>query len=649
MWASPPQPGPGGCPQLEEVREGFLCPLCLKDLLSVQQLQTHYEEAHSGEEDGHVVGQIRTLLGRAKRKLLKREDSGHLEPETPDLVYTGGVDTSKWEPQDLGVTRNVRSDFQRWRGARINHYVTEVNKLLIRLEKLTSFDRAATDPAKRKALERMVVSWVSDRDVPCCPDCGSHFSLTLRRHHCRLCGSIMCRRCSQFLTVTFARQLTSAVKASVSASGSGWASERPVETVDGSRRASVSSVGSLLEDSGEDDRILSCQHCKGVLEQQESKLGERGSSPIICQLYQKLRSCIARVEELAPEYGKMADSLNAGESTFRLEQAVQLRIELMKMSERIDLLSKKIASLGMSDESPPHPKSLQLQRMIRLSATHFLQEKLLGLTALPSLEKLQELRESRRQRDADIAVSGQGLVNTETGWLASPSLPAGSHQADPLLEQIANIESYLAQAQAAGRRDEAHTLQENLGQLHAELEGRRRGEGDPQPARGPHTAGSIWVQVSDNGTHYSQRGKPSVEGSRNLENPGNPFEKYLGHGNPFEEGPDHDNSFKDGPSNPKEGPSHGNPFKNGPDDPKEGPSPGNPFEEGPRLGNPFEEEEEEEGEIEEELLQQQIDNIKAYIFDAKQASRLDEAASLMDHLGELRRALELQRSRRRPL
>ncbi|GCC46944.1 hypothetical protein chiPu_0031207, partial [Chiloscyllium punctatum] len=31
--------------------------------------------------------------------------------------------------------RNLRSDFLRWRGARIDHYVIEVNKLLIRLEK----------------------------------------------------------------------------------------------------------------------------------------------------------------------------------------------------------------------------------------------------------------------------------------------------------------------------------------------------------------------------------------------------------------------------------------------------------------------------------------------------------------------------------
>lgn len=41
-----------------EVREGFLCPLCLKDLQSFYQLQSHYEDEHS--EDRDVKGQIKS-------------------------------------------------------------------------------------------------------------------------------------------------------------------------------------------------------------------------------------------------------------------------------------------------------------------------------------------------------------------------------------------------------------------------------------------------------------------------------------------------------------------------------------------------------------------------------------------------------------
>lgn len=44
-----------------EVKEGFLCPLCLKDLQSFYQLQEHYEEEHSGDER-HVRGQLKSEL-----------------------------------------------------------------------------------------------------------------------------------------------------------------------------------------------------------------------------------------------------------------------------------------------------------------------------------------------------------------------------------------------------------------------------------------------------------------------------------------------------------------------------------------------------------------------------------------------------------
>ena len=41
-----------------EIREGFLCPMCMKDLGTVSQLQSHFEEAHS-TEDKATLNQLR--------------------------------------------------------------------------------------------------------------------------------------------------------------------------------------------------------------------------------------------------------------------------------------------------------------------------------------------------------------------------------------------------------------------------------------------------------------------------------------------------------------------------------------------------------------------------------------------------------------
>lgn len=75
---------------------------------------------------------------------------------------------------------------------------------------------------------------------------------------------------------------------------------------------------------------------------------------------------------------------------------------------------------------------------------------------------------------------------------------------------------------------------------------------------------------------------------------------------------------------------------------------GNPFEEGSST-NPFEVEDgneiSEEEAIEEELLLQQIDNIKAYIFDAKHSGRMDEVEVLTENLKELKCTLAKQKEK----
>lgn len=54
------------------------------------------------------------------------------------------------------------------------------------------------------AFEREIIPWVDDSDVSHCEFCMNRFSLTKRKHHCRLCGKIMCSNCSKFLTFPFA-------------------------------------------------------------------------------------------------------------------------------------------------------------------------------------------------------------------------------------------------------------------------------------------------------------------------------------------------------------------------------------------------------------------------------------------------------------
>ncbi|EDK99320.1 rabenosyn-5 [Mus musculus] len=488
-----------------EVREGFLCPLCLKDLQSFYQLQSHYEEEHL--EDRDVKGQIKNLVQKArkaKNKLLKREGDDRVEPGTQgyESFSYGGVDPYMWEPQELGAMRSHLSDFKKHRAARIDHYVVEVNKLIIRLEKLTAFDRTNTETSKIRAIEKSVVPWVNDQDVPFCPDCGNKFSIRNRRHHCRLCGSIMCKKCMELIGLPLAHKLTSASKDSLSTHTS--PSQSP-NSVHGSRRGSISSMSSVSSvlDEKDDDRIRCCTHCKDKLLKREQQMDEKEHTPDIVKLYEKLRLCMEKVDQKAPEYIRMAASLNAGETTYNLEHANDLRVEVQKVYELIDALSKKILTLGLNQDPSPHPNTLRLQRMIRYSATLFVQEKLLGLMSLPTKEQFEELKKKRKQdleqkrtverqaalesrRKLEERQSGlashtangdvrslRGIpppLRKAEGWLPLSEGQGQSEDPDPLLQQIYNITSFIRQAKAAGRTDEVRTLQENLRQLQDEYD-----------------------------------------------------------------------------------------------------------------------------------------------------------------------------------
>ena len=61
----------------------------------------------------------------------------------------------------------------------------------------------------RKQLEQSIVTWEDDASVLRCPFCQQEFSTyTFRRHHCRLCGRVVCgdpiTSCSQEIGLSVA-------------------------------------------------------------------------------------------------------------------------------------------------------------------------------------------------------------------------------------------------------------------------------------------------------------------------------------------------------------------------------------------------------------------------------------------------------------
>jgi rabenosyn-5 len=111
-----------------------------------------------------------------------------------------------------GVLNDHTAEFVEIRRQRVERQNLEVSRLEKRLTKLTEL--LATIPEElntngnsllapvtnmtgqknqRKAIEQSIVTWEDDASVSKCPFCKQEFgSWTFRRHHCRICGRVVC-------------------------------------------------------------------------------------------------------------------------------------------------------------------------------------------------------------------------------------------------------------------------------------------------------------------------------------------------------------------------------------------------------------------------------------------------------------------------
>lgn len=491
----------------EEVLEGFICPICMTDFKTPNQLTKHFEDFHN--DDPEILKSLKDLFGKAKKKILKKDEiSNSFANNIPSTTRQYSPEFS-WGSQEIGVITSHTKYFKEIRNTRMERYSTETNKLLIRLDKL--LNNLPSDPVDRKVHERTIVPWIDEKDVKLCPTCAKSFHVARRKHHCRLCGAVMCHNCTIFLSLQDARKMTSPVSvqddSAVSPTSERPISERIVRAGIGLTKlarspssGSLNSVLSLVNDSaGSEQQFRICTHCANLLDAREKQKAKHFDKPIVCQFYEKMRAYMEEASQHVKMYNKMWESLNEGESTYNLEDAQALRIKIAKLGESIDLISKRISVLGTRCvENPPQDQELRLHHMVRVSAVIFLKEELLTVQVLPSKEKYAELQKERQKRlEAKIAYERQLeeeqrekskeqrkketwnleirpivkenqpniVLNQSQGWGPSSVTPIMPSSMDPIIEQMSNLRAYIKQAKADCRYDEVATLESNLKEL----------------------------------------------------------------------------------------------------------------------------------------------------------------------------------------
>ncbi|KAF7265197.1 hypothetical protein GWI33_021390 [Rhynchophorus ferrugineus] len=152
-----------------DIQEGFLCPICHKDMRSPNNLITHFQDLHSEEQE--FLKSIKEVYGKAKKKILKLDEQ----------------------------------DIQNFKELTLNKYHIEYSEPQDPDRLLRTFG------SDRKQQEQELVAWLDGSTVTRCPSCASSFNIARRQHHCRLCGCIMCNSCSYFLPYDVAQTIVAPV------------------------------------------------------------------------------------------------------------------------------------------------------------------------------------------------------------------------------------------------------------------------------------------------------------------------------------------------------------------------------------------------------------------------------------------------------
>jgi len=554
---------------MAQITEGFLCPICMADLGDVIQLQLHFDERHS-KEDPAFVQNLKDLFGKAKQKIKKGFDdssnflgnelssdinsvnlSNNLQilndnHQTVKLYGTeyssnvhpvSGIQNSYLEESEvenvIPLTNHI--DYYRTeRAKRADMLAMDTNKLIIRLEKLMS--SLPNDPVKRRTYEQAIVSWLPEESVKLCPNCAKSFNLTRRKHHCRLCGSIMCADCSDYVSFELARRLfnpasiskyegngedndgSKNINGSISKNGSGKSFEK--SRINPSYDNLAKNFADLTGMAESQQQFRSCTFCAESLKKRDARvsLTTENLSPVLQRYYEKLRQLMQDGTKMSKEYREIAEKLNAGEPATKLtiEEAKRMRIHLLKAAENVDAVSKAMIGLD-EDES-----TKTLRSRIRAASINFVKETLVGLPGIPSEEehaKLQELRKKeaakRIEREQKAAASAKlkydqeiskrsaklALANSSFGINTNRTSPRSSRQShkpksqgvqygsgfvsstsrakhidtdDPIVLQMSNLREFISQARTAGKHDDAKLLEENLRDLQEEYQRQRK-------------------------------------------------------------------------------------------------------------------------------------------------------------------------------
>lgn len=291
--------------------------------------------------------------------------------------------------------------------------------MVLRLDKLVN-----PEDGRKPDLDKSLVEWTSDGLVNLCPYCAKVFHFARRKHHCRVCGAVLCSNCSRFLEHRDACKLVKPAKLYID----------PYDRIQDRLESKCSE---------ELPKIRTCEDCMRLLDKRIQIIEDHYDQPTFLSIYEGLRKSMAEADELILSQSSIGPGGHQ-------ETSLELKAKIQEFRQNIAIISSKIKKLSEREKSD---KQAYLLSAISQSVVHWLKESLDS--------KINRINGSSRLRSSG-----------SSGWV--PELPVNSSpktidlNENPLLTQIKNLEEYIRQARSAARYEEVSALEANKRDLEIE-------------------------------------------------------------------------------------------------------------------------------------------------------------------------------------
>ncbi|KAL8754598.1 MAG: hypothetical protein Q9199_004235 [Rusavskia elegans] len=365
-----------------------------------------------------------------------------------------------------GLENDLTCEFAKFRRKTVDKTLLEVSRLEKRLTKLTqllanplpeppvspssilwSFSVGKT---QRKQLEQSVVAWEDDASVARCPFCQQEFSTyTFRRHHCRLCGRVVCgdplTDCSAEVGLNVAAR-------------SNQSTEKPNGEV------------------GVDIRM--CKECKKTVFSKQDFTESLAHKPPDVRAYENLVQFERGIRLLLPKFQQLLQALqdpNKPPTPATLAEASKIRKRLTDSFGQYNVAARRIRDLPT--ESPTQQR---LQKAIFQQAGSFLHVHMLPLKALPKIMKhaapSDRLTPNGKPSGALASIKFND-IDTASQASSSSAISAMEVEERVLREQLIVLEEQLflvkeqiADASKRRKFDEVSSLSQNVEDLAREID-----------------------------------------------------------------------------------------------------------------------------------------------------------------------------------